>query len=182
MFENRINSKTNYILITAIATTSFIVARKTMPDIPAEIKIERIIDHEATRLAIERERLKLRSQFKQIKTREVIKLKNGEVKIKEKVQMQNLVLSESVAQSYEVIKENMRDTQKIELKTNLKRFRFDVSTRLKNEVTEFSPALLFAFTINHRLKNDVWTFAKIEHSLQNNKNYLSLGLNYSLEF
>lgn len=188
MFENRINSKTNYILITAIATISFIVARKTISDIPAQIKIERVIDTEATRLAIEHERLKLRSEFNQIKTRDIIKTKNGTIKVHEKVQMHKLTVSESVAEKIDSAMENIHDTQKIELKTALKKFSFESEMSLKNEIPNFSaipkinPDLNFAVKFGYRFDKNLWIFFGLDHELRKNNNHFKFGAAYRLDF
>ncbi|WP_186650148.1 hypothetical protein [Fluviispira vulneris] len=188
MFKNRINSKTNYILITAIAATSFIVARKTVSKIPAEIKIERVIDIEATRLAIEHERLKLRSEFNQIRTRDIIKTKNGTLKVHEKVQMQKSVVSEAVAEKIDISQENIHATEKIELKTALKKFSFEAESSLKNEVPNFSaipkinPDLNIALKLGYRLDSNLWIFLGLDHELRKNNNQFKLGATYRLEF
>ncbi len=188
MFENRINSKANYILIFIISTSTFIAGRKSVSQTPAEIKIEKIIDIQAVEKAILDERKKNNSKFLQKKVKDTTRLPDGTVKTHEEIA--NVRVSEETSR---ILKKTdldirVREVEKIELKMPLKNFAFELGGQVENPISNFSslpnfdPDFKFDGKLSYRIKNDFWTHAGIGYSFLNSKTYVEVGFKLRAEF
>ncbi len=159
MFENRINSKANYILISFLVTGAFIVGRKSVPVLPAEIRIEKITDTHAIEKAVAEERKKINSKFSQKKIRDTTKLPDGTIKVHE--QIANTRISEEMA---EISKKYDLDVKSNEVeKTTVKSLQNNYSVELligKEKFNFFTSlpqeSLIFGANLSYRIFGSTW--------------------------
>ena len=188
MFENRINSKANYILIFIISTSTFIVGRKSVSQTPAEIKIEKIIDTQAVEKAVLEERKKNNSKFVHKKVRDTTKLPDGTIKTHEEIA--NVRINEEISQISKKIDLDIRtrEVEKIELKMPLKNFAFELGGIIQNPISNFSslpnfdPDFKADGKFSYRIKNDFWSHVGAGYNLLNTKPYVEAGVKFRVEF
>lgn len=74
------------LIILILFTSCFIcyfIGKKNSPKVPAQIEIHKVVDEVATKKAIEEERIKIRSELKQTRVKDTLKLPDGTVKTHE---------------------------------------------------------------------------------------------------
>ncbi len=189
MFEN-LNLKTKCALILISHGICLFIGRQLTPK---EIltKHEKVIDQEATRLAISQAIEKLKTEYKQVRTKKTLKKPDGTLQITEKTETQKDSLKESIADTREAETQKVHEVEKILAQAPQKNFSLELATGIKSELPSlnslptFSIPDLNAFAkaqVSYRIDGDFWAFLGYEHQILNKKNYGGFGVSYILEF
>ncbi len=152
---------------------------------------ENVIDAEATKIAIAQATEKLRTEFKQTRTKETLKKPDGTIQISEKTETQKESLKESIAVSKETETQKVHDVEKILVQAPQKNFSLDLASGIKPELPNLNSLPTFSFPdlnvytgirFSYRVTGNFWTFVGFEHQILNKKNHLDFGVSYTFNF
>jgi hypothetical protein len=182
--------KTQILILVAVAVLFFFLGRQ-LTSIKVETKYEKVIDAEATKIAIAQATEKLRTEYKQVKIKETLKKPDGTIQISEKTETQEESKKEVTTVTRESETQKVHEVEKILVQAPQKNFTLELFSGIRPELPSLDKIPPFSIPdlnphlsakLSYRIDGNFWVFTNFEHQILNKRNYGGIGVSYRIDF